>query len=392
MRLWCRARAVTAALWCGTVVGCGFTAATETGAAVADKGGGGGQEGAAGGQAGPASGAAGGARSKGPACKHDPATFCAGTKSGRWCVEQPFDDQRLSLSVWSDGPEDAWVVGSDIGPDPRSEFLVARWDGCQWKRFANPDPGPFNPEAVWGSGPDDVWIAGRGDHALHFDGSNLQSVPLGDEFTMISAVSGSSRDDVWAAGTQLFHWNGAAWTPVVPGANSFSTFADVWAVAANDVWTIDLRDALHFDGTRWTSTRLTDAQGVLALQTIWAARDDAFAATEDDDVFWRLKNGVWTQHRGSRNSGFRCLGGLNGDIHACSSGPDGLLAFDGTAFVPVGDAPAIFYLDVWVSESEVWAAGVAGTVIHRSRQPGQRPSRSPTPPPVPMSPRPDDGR
>jgi hypothetical protein len=294
---------------------------------------------------------------------------------GRWCVEQPFGENKaLSLqSVWSDRPDDAWVVGFATGVAAQPDFLAARWDGCRWTIFANPEPGRFSaPGAVWGSGPDDVWIAGSGDRAIHFDGKTLTSAPIGDASTIILALSGSGPDDVWAAGVGLFHWDGKAWTPVaVPGKSLTDSFPDVWVAGRKDVWAIDLTDALRFDGTAWTATRLTDAQGVLVLNTIFATRKEAFAAAIDDDVFWRVEGKVTVEVRGPRNSGFADLAGApdGADIHAASISQDGLLVFDGTHFVPVADAPATFYGGVWVSSSQVWAAGGGGTVIRRVRAP-----------------------
>src|SRR5262245_23303357 len=58
-----------------------------------------------------------------PACEKDPASFCPRGLRGRWCVEHPFGDQDLVLqSVWSDRPDDAWVVGFAVGVPPQPDF------------------------------------------------------------------------------------------------------------------------------------------------------------------------------------------------------------------------------------------------------------------------------
>jgi hypothetical protein len=354
-----------ASLW---VIGC--QAASMTGAKEgqsSDQSGDSSRDRGTGGSGGSGSGGAG---DMAPACKQDPLHFCPDGIAGRWCVEQPFGDGTLVLqAVWSDRPDDAWIVGFDIGVAPQRTFLAARWDGCQWTSYPNPEPERFSgPDAVWGSGPNDVWIAGAGDRAIHFDGKTLTSAPIGDASTIILGLSGSGPNDVWAAGVGLFHWDGNAWTPVsVPGKNPTDSFPDVWVAGQNDVWTIDLTDALHFDGKTWSALRLTDPQGIFALNTIFATRKEVFAAAIDDDVFWHIENGITTEVRGPRNSGFADLGGApdGSDVLAASISQDGLLFFDGKGFVPVVDAPAMFYGGVWVSSTQVWAAGASGTVIRR---------------------------
>jgi len=339
-------------------------------------------------------GGAGGADS---ACRADPLDFCPRGLSGRWCVEQPFGDQDLVLqSVWSDRPDDAWVVGFAVGVPAQPDFVAARWDGCGWTSFANPQPGRFSaPQAVWGSSADDVWIAGSGGRALHFNGKTLTSVPIGDASTIILALSGSGPDDVWAAGAGLFHWDGKAWKRVsLPSKGSSDSFPDVWVAGRNDVWAIDLTDALRFDGATWTAWRLTQPQqGVRTLNAIFTTRNKSMAASMNDDAFWSIKGGIATEFVGSRTSGFADVGGApdGADIHAASISTDGLLELQGETFVPVADAPAQVYGGVWVSPSQVWAAGAGGTVIRRARArstplpfPLRRPQPMPRVQPIPQ--------
>ena len=75
----------------------------------------------------------------------------------------------------------------------------------------------------------------------------------------------------------------------------------MWAAAPNDVWVASgFTDALHFDGTTWTGTRLTD----FGLFTIWGDGTQAYAGGEGEALF-HFAGGSWTtlQERGAAARG-----------------------------------------------------------------------------------------
>jgi hypothetical protein len=163
---------------------------------------------------------------------------------------------------------------------------------------------------------------------------------------------------VWAVGTGIFHWNGGAW------AQSFaSTGNDVWAVSPTDVWVASgTTDALHFDGTTWTATPLTD----FGLFTIWGDGTQAYAGGEGEALF-HFVGGTWTtlQVRGGSSQGFVDIGGLGADIFTV--GNSDVVKLSGMTFTPVTDVPPNSYRAVWVSPTQVWLGSPDGFVAHRSR-------------------------
>jgi hypothetical protein len=291
------------------------------------------------------------------ACAGDPLTRCAGTTSGPWCTE------RLSVgalpqlvSLWANTPSDVWFVGGQFPPGGTTAFgMIARFDGCAWTVTQRPDLPEFR--GVWGAAPDDVWIAGANGSAYHWNGTALTPVPVPGA-TALQSVSGSSSTDVWAVGTGIFHWNGGAW------AQSFaSTGNDVWAVSPTDVWVASgTTDALHFDGTTWTATPLTD----FGLFTIWGDGTQAYAGGEGEALF-HFVGGTWTtlQVRGGSSQGFVDIGGLGADIFTV--GNSDVVKLSGMTFTPVTDVPPNSYRAVWVSPTQVWLGSPDGFVAHRSR-------------------------
>ena len=311
------------------------------------------------------------------------ATTCPGTTSGRWCVETLTGQTSINLeSVWSDSPDDVWVVGWQNSTTSAGRVAVLmRWDGCVWTNMPSPDPTRFeSASGVWGTAADDVWIVGLGLGALHFDGESLQFVPMpvppnqpvGD----LGSVSGTASNDVWATGNQVLHWDGEAWTVVpIPPDSPSQFWSDVWAVSPNDVWVTGDQVAAHFDGSSWTvDTLITGQIGMTSfLLTIWSSGAETWAAGLGGQIY-HFANGQWTTTVPATDTGpgYRDLGGLNGDVQLV--GEQGTLdVLQEGSFVPVTDAPPqdLFYESVWVSPSQIWTVGTDTTsqprIIRRAR-------------------------
>jgi len=56
--------------------------------------------------------------------------------------------------------------------------------------------------------------------------------------TSFYAIAGSSTDDVWAAGTNgnVYHWDGAEWTDVLPGTKLH--LQEIWVHPTGGVWAV----------------------------------------------------------------------------------------------------------------------------------------------------------
>jgi hypothetical protein len=272
----------------------------------------------------------------------------------------PGDSNTSFSGLWANRPDDVWLVGAVVVPGPDTfSAAYARFDGCTWTLTLRPDLPTF--WGVWGAAPNDVWIVGEGFDAYHWNGSTLTPFPIPGA-TIIStllAVSGSSSSDVWAAGSGgILHWNGSAWAQ-----SSTSTASDIWAVAPNDVWAASgSTDALHFNGTTWTGTPLTD----FGLFTIWGDGTQAYAGGEGEALF-HFTAGSWTtlQVRGGSSRGFIDIGGLGADIFTV--GNSKVVRLSGATFAPVTDVPTNAYSNVWVSPTQVWLSTLERVVARRVR-------------------------
>jgi hypothetical protein len=277
--------------------------------------------------------------------------------NGPWCTEMLAAGALPRLdSLWANGPDDVWFVGGQFPPGGLTAFgMIAHFDGCTWTITQRPDLPELT--GVWGAAPNDVWLVGADGSAQHWNGTTFTAVTVPGA-TNLRAVHGSSSTDVWAVGTGIFHWNGTAWAQ-----SSASAGTDVWAVSPTDVWVASgATDALHFDGTTWTPTTLTD----FGLFTIWGDGTQAYAGGEGEALF-HFAGGTWTtlQVRGGSSQGFTDMGGLGADIFTV--GNQDVVQLSGNTFTRVTDVPQNTYRSVWVSPTQVWLGSPDGTVARRAR-------------------------
>ncbi|GGV25074.1 hypothetical protein GCM10010277_05840 [Streptomyces longisporoflavus] len=137
---------------------------------------------------------------------------------------------------------------------------------------------------------DDVWAVGTENngnsnaHLLHYDGRQWKREPLPESLgstTYPPKLEEIGEKELWlrpqgsedpAEAGRWAKWDGDRWAPVPnpPPGNP----GDFEAANADDVWTLtDERTAQHWDGTRWTATRLPHEATDLAV----AGPDDVWA-------------------------------------------------------------------------------------------------------------------
>jgi len=185
-----------------------------------------------------------------------------------WSELPPLEVQceLLGTSVrqgWASGPEDVFVVGTN---------LLARFDGSAWTYFNGGCLQTF--ESVWGSGPGDVWafeVSRQGASRIHhWDGASWTSELINGAGPLV----GSAADDVFLGST--LHYDGRMWSPL---RSSAITGTPVSAVSSR-LFTIETAGEVglgQFVRTRFWNQRSAEADCGDGVD------DDADGATDADD-------------------------------------------------------------------------------------------------------------
>lgn len=325
-------------------------------------------------------GAGGGAGGGGASCIEMALTNCTGTMSGAWCVDQFLQSDPVPArfnGIWGAGTANVWAVGSHVDSTGifNSDGFIFHWDGCAWTR--SPLSIAAGLREVWGRAENDVWAVGDGGTALHWNGRDWIPVSTGVT-SVLWGVSGTATDDVWAVGDGgAIHWNGTAWAaspgfPIPPPEVNFQ--GDVWAVAANDVWVVGNRNLLtRFDGTGWTTTAVS-ADNTHSLFGIWSDGSTAWAVGQGDQI-QKFSGGAWTIIQGAGGSSQGFVNVMARGLDVWVVGQATVRSTGGGPFTVDPDAPPAPYANfdgLWVTATQVWAAGTAQpnsapTIIHRAR-------------------------
>jgi hypothetical protein len=299
---------------------------------------------------------------------------CPGTMSGPWCVEHlPIDPTSAGLTgVWSDGPDDVWVTGSNFsqvpvgGRTPASGF-VFHWNGCAWMQSPLPSQEP-GLSAVWGAAPNDVWAVGPHGTAINWDGSYWSNAPVGADVDLTS-ISGTSASDIWTTGG--FHWDGTRWAqpPGVPA------LADVWAVSPVEAWATVTRpmrsqivDVAHLNGTTWTTAQLLDPTMTgVSVHAVSGGPGVAWAVGEGELIF-QFANGAWAHLQGGGGSSLGFIDVMQSGADVYTVGQDIFRRVASGAFEVDPDAPTgDTSWSVWLSNAQVWVLFGQDIVLHRPR-------------------------
>jgi hypothetical protein len=258
-------------------------------------------------------------------------------------------------SVWAAGGK-AWAAGQDT---------LLQYDGTSWSAVSLAS---FIPLAVWGLSASDVWAVGADGQVERWNGASWTASSTG-QVTQFASITGTSDSDVWIGGYgsgttgAIEHWNGATWSPqTLP--SGFARPTQVYSASPTDVWAIDGRQALHYDGTSWTQDMsIADGYGlqsvfgssaadvyivgVLGLVERWDG--SAWTGLQNDmgDV---LQYGGW-----SGGSGDVWIGGESARF-ASWNGAQWRPAMAGTTSTLADELDGVFGL----SATDVWTVGATG--------------------------------
>jgi hypothetical protein len=250
---------------------------------------------------------------------------------GAWSEEASGTEDEL-ISVWAASPADAWAVS-------QTGLILHRTPAVGWLSEA---PTQMLPLAVWGSG-DDIWVVGSS--ILHHTSAGwiTEASPLPDR-DYLHSVWGSGADSVWAGGSvdgHVLHRTGGVWS--LQSIGHYGNVEGLWGD----------------DSNLWAVGRFSDSP----------------------TAFWgieHLRNGTWT------NEGGGALHGVWGSgNHVWTVG--GYTPLGGPGGPPVGTFQNLLHRrdGVWVDEAvpsgsrlwgvagndtDAWAVGNNGTVLHRHVQ------------------------
>jgi len=175
----------------------------------------------------------------------------------------------VPILVWVFGfaADNVYAVGVGGG--------VVHYDGLDWRKL---DAGTNQDLwGVWGGTPNDLWIVGgtvgEGDPLiLHYDGSTFTKIPA-----PANDRSASSIFKVWGIGSRVFavgerglilSYDGASWSQSPAGAAADEDFVALWGTSENHIVAVGGRTGgriANFDGTSWTTQKLTGVPGLNAI-------------------------------------------------------------------------------------------------------------------------------
>jgi hypothetical protein len=211
-------------------------------------------------------------------------------------------------AVGGSGPHDLWAVGYALNADATIEqVLFEHFDGHTWQQAPFPaqtaacDPNAadcfINPKAVSATSPDDVWVVGTvmepnptANFVAHWDGTawSVVSAPCltgqavtacsgqGNDLNQLTGVVAISSGNAWASGSEgnvngqnfhvpyVEHWNGTAWSLVkTPNRGGEGSLLNgITAPGASDIWAVGQTQQLNgairplteqFNGAAWSA-------------------------------------------------------------------------------------------------------------------------------------------
>jgi len=245
--------------------------------------------------------------------------------------------------VWGKSGQDVFATGGDI--NLIGGGIILHYDGNSWTNITPTHMSSLTfIGGAWGpSGSADVYFSVADASSLfsitgviwHYNGSSWQTV-VGKErgFAALESISGTSGANIFASGDKgtILHYNGSSWTPMSSGTSNWlsriwCTGSKVFAVGQNGT-------IVHYDGSSWKTMNSGTASD---LKGIWGRNES--------DVFASGKNGTILRYNGSAWQPMNT--GVSGDLHT-----------------------------VWGTDTEIFAVGAGGTILHYS----EGNSLLPTPP------------
>ena len=190
-------------------------------------------------------------------------------------------------------PTQTWAVGQTVGSD--TPWVVIERQGGNWAlQSALTDSGFVD---VAATSTTNAWIVGSGAAGAamkHWDGLAWQNIavplPNGTTSSRLTGISAVASNDAWAVGTfstgsgdrpLIVHWDGSHWTlsPVTDPA--VGGLASVSGLSSNEAWAVGGQSAIHWNGTAWVSVTVPAAIGAASLRGVSIASPNRAMAVGD---------------------------------------------------------------------------------------------------------------
>lgn len=260
----------------------------------------------------------------------------------------------LLAGIWGFAGDDVFVVGE--------ELTILHYNGRQWSPMRANVPGVWVPDlwSVWGIAPDDLWAVGTGQAVVHYDGSTWSGeTALSGS---LRAVWGRRADDVIAVGDfgSFWRYDGNRWNDgevdSVSGATDdervvalYSDLRGIWGPAGGAALIVGDHDQ-NGDGDG------DDSGAVLRYELSTSYCHDCSYISQECSFVWS-----------DAAPELRAITGTSGqDVLAV--GLRGAVAhYDGTEFTLMESPTTEDLFGVWAHDSDAFAVGDSGTIIHWTR-------------------------
>lgn len=214
-----------------------------------------------------------GYREENSVCVRDRKTACS---LDGWCFENPVPRTENFLGVWQYDENNAFISGG--------AGTLLHFDGTDLVSI--PLPTEQELRRIHGTSLADVFVTGKGGLVLHYDGYGWEALPQGP-FTDLNGVFAVAPGKIWVTGGRgtLQFFDGKDWQAPIDTGNQLDTWWDVWAKDSIDVHAVgDFGALMDFDGERWqrgnigANVHLSAVRGLPdGFRAVTSANGDVFA-------------------------------------------------------------------------------------------------------------------
>ncbi len=274
--------------------------------------------------------------------------------------------------VWAGSGSEVFAVGEN--------GLILKYDGSSW-RTMNSGTG-FALEGVWGKSGQDVFATGGdiglvgGGIILHYDGNTWTNITPThmSALTFIGGAWGPSESaDVYFSVTDasslfsisgiIWHYNGSSWQTAVGKERGFAALESISGTSGSNMFASgDKGTLLHYDGSSWTPMNSGTSNWLIRT---WCNGSKVFAVGQKGTIV-QYDGSSWTSMNSGTGSDLKGIWGRNeSDVFA--SGKNGtILRYRGSVWQPMDTGISGDIHTVWGTDTEVFAVGAGGTILHYS--------------------------